>query len=189
MLNSKQADLAANQIFTACKSAGTNEQIITEAVSKLGSVEEWNHVREAFQARYSDFHEGDLIQCLEQELSPNAKWKVLIDPLREQGIEILGLSKVDEAADRIFTACEGADADEEGIRQAMTMLESRWDWMATKRAFRQRHPDFHAGDLLNCLQEKLNAEELAGCVVEPLRAIGIEIQEKPAEQTEAAVSE
>jgi large subunit ribosomal protein L29 len=189
MLSSKQADLAANQIFTACKSAGTNGQAITEAVSKLGSIEEWNHVREAFRARYGDFHEGDLNQCLERELTANEKWKVLIGPLRERGIEILALSKVEEAADRIFTACEGTDTDGEGIRQAMSMLESSWDWMATVRAFRQRHGDFNDGDLMKCLDQKLSAAEMTECVVEPLRANGIEIQEKPAEQAEPAVSE
>jgi large subunit ribosomal protein L29 len=189
LLNSKPADLAANQIFTACKSTSTNEQAITEVVSQIKSLEEWNHVREAFRARHSDFHEGNLIQCLKQELSPNEKWKVLIDPLRERGIEILGLSKVDEAADRIFTACEGVGTDEEGIRRAMRMLESRWDWMATVRAFRQRHGDFNDGDLMKCLDQELSAAEMTEYVVEPLRVNGIEIQEKPAEQTEATVSE
>ena len=189
MLNTKQADLAATQIFTACKGAGINGQAITEAVSQLGSVEEWNRVREAFRARYGDFHKGDLNQCLDQELTANEKWKVLIDPLRERGIEILGLSKVEEAADRIFTACEGAGTDEEGIRRAMSMLESRWDWMATVRAFRQRHGDFNDGDLMKCLDQELSAAEMTEYVVEPLRANGIEIQEKPAEQTEETVSE
>jgi large subunit ribosomal protein L29 len=189
MLNSKKFDLVANQIFTAFKGASTNEQAITEAVSQLESLEEWHRVREAFKARHRDFHEGDLIQCLEQKLSANKKWKVLIDPLREQGIDILGLSKVDEAADRIFTACQETGTDEEGIRQAMSMLESRWDWMATVRAFRQRHGDFYDGDLLKCLGEELGVEAMAEQVVEPLRANGIEIQEKPAKQAEPAMSE
>ena len=189
LLNSKPADLAANQIFTACKSTATNEQAITEVVSQITSLEEWNRLREAFSARYSDFHKGDLNQCLEQELSPNGKWNALINPLRERGIEILGLSKVDESAERIFTACQGADADAEGIRRAMTMVESRWDWMATVRAFRQRHGDFNDGDLMKSLDQKLSAAEMTEYVVEPLRANGIENKEKPAEQTEATVSE
>jgi large subunit ribosomal protein L5 len=87
------------------------------------------------------------------------------------------LSKTDEVAELIFTACEGSGTDEEGIRNALFQLSNRKEWDAVVAAFAERHSDYCEGDLMKCLNEKLNGKELSRFVVDPLRGKGIEILE------------
>ena len=87
------------------------------------------------------------------------------------------LSKTDEVAELIFTACEGSGTDEEGIRNALFQLSNRKELDAVVAAFAERHSDYCEGDLMKCLNEKLNGKELSRFVVDPLRGKGIEILE------------
>ncbi len=93
------------------------------------------------------------------------------------GPEAEGLSKTDEVAELIFTACKGKDTDAEGVRNALFQLSNRKEWDAVVAAFAERHSDCCEGDLMKCLNEKLNGKELSRFVVDPLRGKGIEILE------------
>jgi len=86
-----------------------------------------------------------------------------------------GLSKTDEVAELIFTACKGAGTDEEGIRTALFKLSNRKEWDAVVAAFADKHSDYYEGDLMKCLGEELNGKELSRFVVDPLRSKSIEI--------------
>jgi hypothetical protein len=87
------------------------------------------------------------------------------------------LSKPDEVADLVFTACKGAATDEEGIRNALFQLSNRKEWDAVVAAFADRHADFYEGDIMKCLDGELNGKEMSRFVVDPLRGKGIEILE------------
>ena len=87
------------------------------------------------------------------------------------------ISKTDEVAELIFTACKGAGTDEEGIRNALFQLSNRKEWDAVVTAFAERHSDFYEGDIMKCLDGELNAKEMSRFVVDPLRGKGIEILE------------
>ncbi|HIL24534.1 MAG TPA: 50S ribosomal protein L5 [Verrucomicrobia bacterium] len=87
------------------------------------------------------------------------------------------ISKTDEVAELIFTACKGAGTDEEGIRNALFQLSNRKEWDAVVTAFAERHSDFYEGDIMKCLDGELNGKEMSRFVVDPLRGKGIEILE------------
>ena len=87
------------------------------------------------------------------------------------------ISKTDEVAELIFTACKGAGTDEEGIRNALFQLNNRKEWDAVVTAFAERHSDFYEGDIMKCLDGELNGKEMSRFVVDPLRGKGIEILE------------
>ncbi|MBT5321632.1 MAG: 50S ribosomal protein L5 [Verrucomicrobiales bacterium] len=99
------------------------------------------------------------------------------------------LSKTDEVADLVFTACKGAATDEEGIRNALFQLSNRKEWDAVVTAFAERHADFHEGDLMKCLTEELSDADMETHVLKPLRERDIKILDAAEEDAPAPKSE
>ena len=83
-----KAEDAADQIYKACKRLGTDEKGILNAINLLNSTDEWRAVKSLFQSKYSDFHNGDIIKCLNDELNDKEMEENVHSPLKSKGIEL-----------------------------------------------------------------------------------------------------
>ncbi len=183
-----KTDEVAELIFTACKGAGTDEEGIRNALFQLSNRKEWDAVVTAFAEQHADYYEGNLMKCLNEELNGKELSRFVVDPLRGKGIEILEISKVEDVADRIAASCEGAGTDPGRITDAVYQIQSREEWDAAVAAFSERHPDFHNGDLMKCLNDELSEADLETHVLKPLNERDIKILEAPEENAPAAES-
>jgi len=82
------AESVAEKLYEACNRFGTDEKQISDAVNLINSQEEWQAVKTSFQSKYSDFHDGDLLKCLNDELSENELKDYVQTPLQSKGIEL-----------------------------------------------------------------------------------------------------
>ena len=78
----------ADQIYKACKRFGTDEKGILNALNLLSSTDEWQAAKALFQSKYGDFHDGDIIKCLNDELSGPEMEEYVHTPLKAKGIEL-----------------------------------------------------------------------------------------------------
>jgi len=78
----------AEKLHEACNRLGTDEKQISDSISQINSQEEWQAVKTCFQSKYTDFHDGDLIKCLHDELSENELKEHVQTPLQGKGIEL-----------------------------------------------------------------------------------------------------
>ena len=179
----------ADLVFVACKGAATDEEGIRNALFQLNNRKEWDAVVTAFAERHADFHEGDIMKCLDGELNGKEMSRFVVDPLRGKGIEILEISKVEDVADRIAASCEGAGSDEGRITDAVYQIQSREEWDAAAAAFSERHPAFYEGDLMKCLTEELSDADMETHVLKPLRERDIKILDAAEEDAPAPKSE
>ena len=170
-----KTDEVADLVFTACKDAGTDEEGIRNALFQLSNRKEWDAVVAAFAERHADFHEGDIMKCLDGELNGKEMSRFVVDPLRGKGIEILEISKVEDVADRIAASCKGVGTEEGRITDAVYQIQSREEWDAAAAAFSKRHPEFHEGNLMKCLTEELSDADMETHVLKPLRERDIKI--------------
>jgi small subunit ribosomal protein S2 len=86
--DASKAEDAADQIYKACKRLGTDEKGILNAINLLNSTDEWRAVKSLFQSKYSDFHNGDIIKCLNDELNDKEMEENVHSPLKSKGIEL-----------------------------------------------------------------------------------------------------
>ena len=82
------AENVADQIYQACQGLGTNEKGILDALNLLGSADEWQATKALFQSKYGDFHDGDIIKCLNDKLSGPEMEEYVHTPLKAKGIEL-----------------------------------------------------------------------------------------------------
>jgi large subunit ribosomal protein L5 len=184
-----KTDEVADLVFTACKGAATDEEGIRNALFQLSNRKEWDAVVVAFAERHADFHEGDIMKCLDGELNGKEMSRFVVDPLRGKGIEILEISKVEDVADRIAASCKGVGTEEGRITDAVYQIQSREEWDAAAAAFSKRHPEFHEGDLMKCLTEELSDADMETHVLKPLRERDIKILDAADEDAPAPKSE
>ena len=184
-----KTDEVADLVFTACKDAGTDEEGIRNALFQLSNRKEWDAVVAAFAERHADFHEGDIMKCLDGELNGKEMSRFVVDPLRGKGIEILEISKVEDVADRIAASCKGVGTEEGRITDAVYQIQSREEWDAAAAAFSERHPEFYEGDLMKCLTEELSDADMETHVLKPLRERDIKILDAAEEDAPAPKSE
>jgi large subunit ribosomal protein L5 len=184
-----KTDEVADLVFTACKGAATDEEGIRNALFQLNNRKEWDAVVTAFAERHADFHEGDIMKCLDGELNGKEMSRFVVDPLRGKGIEILEISKVEDVADRIAASCKGVGTEEGRITDAVYQIQSREEWDAAAAAFSKRHPEFYEGDLMKCLTEELSEADMETHVLKPLRERDIKILDAAEEDTPAPKSE
>ena len=184
-----KTDEVADLIFTACKGAATDEESIRNALFQLDNRKEWDAVVAAFAERHADFHEGDIMKCLDGELNGKEMSRFVVDPLRGKGIEILEISKVEDVADRIAASCKGVGTEEGRITDAVYQIQSREEWDAAAAAFSERHPEFYEGDLMKCLTEELSDADMVTHVLKPLRERDIKILDAAEEDAPAPKSE
>ena len=184
-----KTDEVADLVFTACKGAATDEEGIRNALFQLSNRKEWDAVVAAFAERHADFHEGDIMKCLDGELNGKEMSRFVVDPLRGKGIEILEISKVEDVADRIAASCKGVGTEEGRITDAVYQIQSREEWDAAAAAFSERHPEFHEGDLMKCLTEELSDADMETHVLKPLRERDIKILDAAEEDAPAPKSE
>ncbi len=85
---SSSAESIAEKLHEACNRLGTDEKQISDSINQINSQEEWQAVKTCFQTKYTDFHEGDLLKCLKDELSENELKEHVQTPLQGKGIEI-----------------------------------------------------------------------------------------------------
>mgnify|MGYP002832808980 CR=1 FL=1 len=85
---SSSAESIAEKLHEACNRLGTDEKQISDSISQINSQEEWQAVKTCFQTKYADFHDGDLLKCLKDELSENELKEHVQTPLQGKGIEI-----------------------------------------------------------------------------------------------------
>ncbi len=85
---SSSAESIAEKLHEACNRLGTDEKQISVSISQINSQEEWQAVKTCFQTKYADFHDGDLLKCLKDELSENELKEHVQTPLQGKGIEI-----------------------------------------------------------------------------------------------------
>jgi len=85
---SSSAESIAQKLHEACNRLGTDEKQISDSISQINSQEEWQAVKTCFQTKYADFHDGDLLKCLKDELSENELKEHVQTPLQGKGIEI-----------------------------------------------------------------------------------------------------
>jgi len=78
----------AEKLHEACNRLGTDEKQISDSISQINSQEEWQAVKTCFQSKYTNFHDGDLIKCLHDELSENELKEHVQTPLQGKGIEL-----------------------------------------------------------------------------------------------------
>jgi len=78
----------ADQIYKACKRLGTDEKGILNALNLLSSTDEWQAAKAIFQSKYGDFHDGDIIKCLNDELSAPEMEEYVHSPMKAKGIEL-----------------------------------------------------------------------------------------------------
>ncbi len=78
----------ADQIYKACKRLGTDEKGILNALNLLSSTDEWQAAKAIFQSKYGDFHDGDIIKCLNDELSAPEMEEYVHTPMKAKGIEL-----------------------------------------------------------------------------------------------------
>ena len=184
-----KTDEVADLVFTACKGAATDEEGIRNALFQLSNRKEWDAVVAAFAERHSDFHEGDIMKCLDGELNGKEMSRFVVDPLRGKGIEILEISKVEDVADRIAASCKGVGTEEGRITDAVYQIQSREEWDAAAAAFSKRHPEFYEGNLMKCLTEELSDADMETHVLKPLRERDIKILDAAEEDAPAPKSE
>jgi len=184
-----KTDEVADLVFTACKGAATDEEGIRNALFQLSNRKEWDAVVVAFAERHADFHEGDIMKCLDGELNGKEMSRFVVDPLRGKGIEILEISKVEDVADRIAASCQGVGTEEGRITDAVYQIQSREEWDAAAAAFSERHPEFYEGDLMKCLIEELSEADMETHVLKPLRERDIKILDAAEEDAPAPKSE
>ena len=184
-----KTDEVADLVFTACKGAATDEEGIRNALFQLNNRKEWDAVVTAFAERHADFHEGDIMKCLDGELNGKEMSRFVVDPLRGKGIEILEISKVEDVADRIAASCKGVGTEDGRITDAVYQIQSREEWDAAAAAFSKRHPEFHEGDLMKCLTEELSDADMETHVLKPLRERDIKILDAAEEDAPAPKSE
>ena len=184
-----KTDEVADLVFTACKGAATDEEGIRNALFQLSNRKEWDAVVAAFAERHDDFHEGDIMKCLDGELNGKEMSRFVVDPLRGKGIEILEISKVEDVADRIAASCKGVGTEEGRITDAVYQIQSREEWDAATAAFSKRHPEFYEGDLMKCLTEELSDADMETHVLKPLRERDIKILDAAEEDAPAPKSE
>ena len=184
-----KTDEVADLVFTACKGAATDEEGIRNALFQLNNRKEWDAVVTAFAERHADFHEGDIMKCLDGELNGKEMSRFVVDPLRGKGIEILEISKVEDVADRIAASCKGVGTEEGRITDAVYQIQSREEWDAAAAAFSERHPEFYEGDLMKCLTEELSDADMETHVLKPLRERDIKILDAAEEDAPAPKSE
>jgi len=84
---SSSAESIAEKLHEACNRLGTDEKQISDSISQINSQEEWLAVKTCFQTKYTDFHGGDLLKCLKDELSENELKEHVQTPLQGKGIE------------------------------------------------------------------------------------------------------
>jgi len=89
ILEISKVEDVADRIAASCEGAGTDEGRITDAVYQIQSREEWDAAADAFSERHPDFHNGDLMKCLTDELSEAEMETHVLKPLRERDIKIL----------------------------------------------------------------------------------------------------
>lgn len=183
-----KTDEVADLVFTACKGAATDEEGIRNALFQLSNRKEWDAVVTAFAERHADFHEGDIMKCLDGELNGKEMSRFVVDPLRGKGIEILEISKVEDVADRIAASCKGVGTEEGRITDAVYQIQSREEWDAAAAAFSERHPEFYEGDLMKCLTEELSDADMETHVLKPLRERDIKILDAAEEDAPAPKS-
>ena len=183
-----KTDEVADLVFTACKGAATDEEGIRNALFQLSNRKEWDAVVTAFAERHADFHEGDIMKCLDGELNGKEMSRFVVDPLRGKGIEILEISKVEDVADRIAASCKGVGTEEGRITDAVYQIQSREEWDAAAAAFSKRHPEFHEGNLMKCLTEELSDADMETHVLKPLRERDIKILDAAEEDAPAPKS-
>lgn len=183
-----KTDEVADLVFTACKGATTDEEGIRNALFQLSNRKEWDAVVTAFAERHADFHEGDIMKCLDGELNGKEMSRFVVDPLRGKGIEILEISKVEDVADRIAASCKGVGTEEGRITDAVYQIQSREEWDAAAAAFSKRHPEFHEGNLMKCLTEELSDADMETHVLKPLRERDIKILDAAEEDAPAPKS-
>ena len=183
-----KTDEVADLVFTACKGAATDEEGIRNALFQLSNRKEWDAVVIAFAERHADFHEGDIMKCLDGELNGKEMSRFVVDPLRGKGIEILEISKVEDVADRIAASCKGVGTEEGRITDAVYQIQSREEWDAAAAAFSKRHPEFHEGNLMKCLTEELSDADMETHVLKPLRERDIKILDAAEEDAPAPKS-
>ena len=82
------AEEVADQIYKACKRIGTDEKGILNALNLLSSADEWQAAKSLFQSKYGDFHDGDIIKCLNDELNDQEIEEHVHTPLKVKGIEL-----------------------------------------------------------------------------------------------------
>ena len=184
-----KTDEVADLVFTACKGAATDEEGIRNALFQLSNRKEWDAVVTAFAERHADFHEGDIMKCLDGELNGKEMSRFVVDPLRGKGIEILEISKVEDVADRIAASCKGVGTEEGRITDAVYQIQSREEWDAAAAAFSKRHPEFYEGDLMKCLTEELSDADMETHVLKPLRERDIQILDAAEKDAPAPKSE
>ena len=85
---SSTAESVAEKLHEACNRFGTDEKQISDSVNLINSQEEWQAVKTSFQSKYADFHDGDLLKCLNDELSENELKDYVQTPLQSKGIEL-----------------------------------------------------------------------------------------------------
>ena len=84
---SSSAESIAEKLHEACNRLGTDEKQISDSINLINTQEEWQAVKTSFQSKYADFHDGDLIKCLKDELSDNELKEYVQAPLQGRGIE------------------------------------------------------------------------------------------------------
>jgi len=83
-----KSENVADQIYKACKRLGTDEKGILNALNLLSSTDEWQAAKAIFQSKYGDFHDGDIIKCLNDELSAPEMEEYVHTPMKAKGIEL-----------------------------------------------------------------------------------------------------
>ena len=78
----------ADAIYKACKGPGTDEKEIIDSINLINSQEEWQSVKLSFKAKYADHYDGDIIKCLNGDLSEKHRAEYVQTPLQNKGIQL-----------------------------------------------------------------------------------------------------
>ena len=78
----------ADAIYKACKGPGTDEKEIINSINLINSQEEWQSVKLSFKAKYADHYDGDIIKCLNGDLSEKHLAEYVQTPLQNKGIQL-----------------------------------------------------------------------------------------------------
>ena len=78
----------ADAIYKACKGPGTDEKEIANSINLINSQEEWQAVKLSFQTKYADHYDGDIVKCLNGDLSETELKEFVQTPLQTKGIQL-----------------------------------------------------------------------------------------------------
>eukprot|EP00755_Sulcionema_specki_P015526 Sspe_Gene.59649::Locus_32774_Transcript_1_1_Confidence_1.000_Length_8035::g.59649::m.59649 len=164
-------------LYKAMARMGTDEAALFQALRKVGSAAEWGEVERDFKKHHANFHKGDLVAALKDELTREELLQaqdilhpragvVLVDVLEQTASSSSSSSSapVDNTtakgiAKDLLKAMDRLGTDEDLIYSALRRVKGDGHWRDVIAAF-AAHP-FHRGDLRSAFTSELSAKELA----------------------------